>query len=685
MRSELIEFFRFNNQKKGMLRRGDRYLRARGNEPAREVPVPIDHDDFMELLDLLRYGRPISEAQRLRALGKLTGVVTKMLGLGPVTPLDEALQIDLVTNAAELAALPFELAVGADGNPLFAVSDGPVILTRRVRRDSHGQRSAWWTKPRVLFAVASPPGAGPPVPLDEHKDALREALTPWIEPLQGFPEAIRNVDSVLKVVCDASPQAIREAGLAAIKEKKPFTHLHILAHGCTLGTSTWKQRFGLAMHQSRDANKMIKVKPKDLSAALAPIAGDLVVVTVAACDAGNQANSIAGGGSLAHELHTSGIPVVVASQFPLTFDGSVTFTKTFYRCLLAGHDIRDALHQARSDLYRQAGHDWASLVGYVQLPEDYADRLAEVGLQAERAALLTAQQWSDHLVKHDSRDSTTFADVASGLRERIKNLERFQQQHADRMTASTMNENLGLLGSAEKRLAELYFHRAAFGDDTPRWMSDSEEALWRAKDWYQQSFTRSLSHHWTGVQSLALEAVLTGRIERVGRWYAAKEAAEADNEREDEPWASGTLAELCLIAPRAGLDARLDEAGNWLSELVRRVLADGHDFFFIDSTRRQFERYVHWWTKENRYFGASPDLAGEAKQLLSRLSLDRRDLEIMRRRRCAAVGHENWVPRQVTAPSSLKVRHRDQSQVSGMDRSRRNSTTSSPSTERTIR
>jgi hypothetical protein len=289
--------------------------------------------------------------------------------------------------------------------------------------------------------------------------------------------------------------------------------------------------------------------------------------------------------------------------------------------MLAGHDVRDALHQARVDLRDQPGHDWASLVAYVQLPEDYADRLAEVGLQAERAALLTAQRWSDHLVEHGSRDSATFADVATGLQQRIENLERFQHLHASRMTAGTMNENLGWLGSAEKRLAELYFHRAAFGDDTPRWMSDSEQALWRAKDWYQESFTRSLSHHWTGVQSLALEAVLTGRIERVGRWYAAKEAAEADN----EPWAAGTLAELCLIAPQAGLDARLDEASDWLSELVRRVLAGGHDVFPIESTRRQFERYVHWWTKDNRYFGSSPDLAGEAKQLLSRLSLDQQD------------------------------------------------------------
>jgi hypothetical protein len=438
MQSELIEFFRFNRQTKGMLRKGDRYLLVRGGAPAREVRITIDHDDFMERLELFRYASQTDEGQRKQALDELSGTVTSMLGFGkkPVS----AQQIDLVTNAAELSALPFELAVGADGRPIFAVPDRPLVLTRRVRRESHGERPVWWSKPRVLFAYASPPGAGPKVPFDDHIDALRVALKPWIEPLAGFEHAVPDERSVLQILPKASLKAIRLEGSKAMKEGRPFTHLHILAHGCAIGQG-FKRRFGLAMHDDADASKMTAVAPEQLRRRLTTIAEHLVVVTLAACDGGNQANSIAGGGSIAHELHSSGIPVVVASQFPLTFAGSAVFTGIFYRDMLAGDDVRDALYATRSALYQQAdvGYDWASLVAYVQLPEDYHDRLVEVGLQAEMASLSTAQLWSDHLTVNKVRDPAAFEEVADRLRNRIGNLDRFQIRHREQTAGRVRN------------------------------------------------------------------------------------------------------------------------------------------------------------------------------------------------------------------------------------------------------
>lgn len=619
MQSELIEFFRFNRQAKGMLRKGDRYLLVRGNAPAREVRITIDHDDFMERLERLRYASQTDEGQRKQALDELSGTVTSMLGFGkkPVS----AQQIDLVTNAAELSALPFELAIGTDGRPIFAAPDRPLVLTRRVRREWHGERPAWWSKPRVLFAYASPPGAGPKVPFDDHLDALRVALKPWIEPLAGFEHAIPDERSVLQILPKASLKAIRLEGSKAVKEGRPFTHLHILAHGCAIGQG-FKRRFGLAMHDDADASKMTGVAPEQLRRRLTTIAEHLVVVTLAACDGGNQANSIAGGGSIAHELHSSGIPVVIASQFPLTFVGSTVFTGIFYRDMLAGQDVRDALYATRSALYQQAdvGHDWASLVAYVQLPEDYDDRLVEVGLQAEMASLSTAQLWSDHLTVNKVRDPAAFEEVADRLRNRIDNLDRFQIRHREQRAGHVRNENLGLLGSAEKRLAELYFHRAQLGDGQADWINQAEQALRLARSWYQKGFVGNLSHHWTGVQALSLEAVLTGGIGRLGQWYAAVEAAETDSQREGELWALGSLAELYLLAPLAGQGSRLDDAGRQLDELARRMYQVGPARFPVQSTKRQLERYVQWWTKENGYFGGSPDLAGEASQLLEVLS-----------------------------------------------------------------
>jgi hypothetical protein len=614
MRSQLIEYFRFDDFGTGILRKGDKYLLVWGNDPVHQVEVPIGHAEFLRKLDRLRYGTKTSTSERQDALDELSAVVTEMLG--SVTLPAGAVQLDLVTNAAELSALPFELVFDAKRKE-------PLVLTRRVRRETHGERPAWWSKPRVLFAVASPPDAGQRAPRDAHLEALREGLKPWIEPLvlEGFPDAYLDESSVLEEVPQASLAAIKQAGLDALADGKPFTHLHVLAHGCAVG-DRYEERFGLALHDSGDATQMARITPEELRDELAPIAEHLVVVTLAACDGGNQANSIAGGGSMAHALHGSGIPVVVASQFPLTFDGSVAFTRAFYRDMLNGHDIRIALNKARLDLYQEharIGHDWASLVGYVQLPEDYRDRLIKVSLQAMLASLKTAQSWSDHLVNNDVRDPAKFDEVASGLLGRISTLDEYQQNHSQRISASDRDENLGLLGSAEKRLAELYFHRAKLGDDTAGWQLRSREALQRSRSWYENTFAQNLSHHWSGVQALALEAVLTGRLSRVGRWYAAKEAAEVDNQNPDEKWASGTLAELYLLASLARLPSHLDEAGRQLHDLVARARRTGDDFP-IESTRRQLKRYTTWWTKGNGYFGDAPDLSAEAERLLGVLA-----------------------------------------------------------------
>ena len=109
------------------------------------------------------------------------------------------------------------------------------------------------------------------------------------------------------------------------------------------------------------------------------------MVTVATCDAANLTNTITSKRSIAHGLHELGFPVVVASQFPFTVPGSNLMVETFYKALLGGEDVRIALHQARVALYENrqtTGHDWASLVGYVRLPEGYADHLLDVRLES---------------------------------------------------------------------------------------------------------------------------------------------------------------------------------------------------------------------------------------------------------------------------------------------------------------
>ena len=60
------------------------------------------------------------------------------------------------------------------------------------------------------------------------------------------------------------------------------------------------------------------------------------VVTIAACDSGSVGSGVGAGASIAHALHEAGIPLVVASQFPQSFAGSVVMTEVLYEGLRRG-------------------------------------------------------------------------------------------------------------------------------------------------------------------------------------------------------------------------------------------------------------------------------------------------------------------------------------------------------------
>jgi hypothetical protein len=142
------------------------------------------------------------------------------------------------------------------------------------------------------------------------------------------------------------------------------------------------------------------------------------------------------------------------------------------------------------------------------------------------------------------------------------------------------------------------------------------EALSRSLGWYVQGYKNNLSHHWTGIQKLSLEAVLLGTIS-TPHWYATLLAAENDAGRAKEIWAYGSLVEIYLLAPLAAQGERMGMALEALREMKRRVLEHSPDDLFpLQSTERQLRRYTTWWTRSNGFFGDAPDLANSARALL---------------------------------------------------------------------
>jgi hypothetical protein len=608
MKSTLVEFARFENLEEGFLRAGDRYLQMVANLRVRTRHAPIGQRDFYTLMRKLRYGTA-SEQERQEALTKLPELITKFfLGLESeeenqkpslLSILDEGRadlqQLDLVANAAELSALPFEAALAKDGTPLF-LSGGGVVLTRRVRGRFTEQRPSWPTRPRVLFAWSA---AGGKVPQDEHRKALLAALEPWLPP--------SNRESVFVEVGNARLSDLEAAIQDATEAGKGFSHVHLLAHGHPVREVN-DDRFGVAF--THPVEGMDVVAPEQLSKALTGIRSSAVVVTLAACDAGNQTDTITPEKSVAHELHVSGLPVVVASQLPLTVSGSNILVRRFYHDLLEGRDVRSALHRARVELYEkreEAGHDWLSLVGYVELREGYADFLQEIRLKSQLASLENLRDRAAVAAKEGAA-SDVLMEIGTALKLRIDRLENLL---SETRCGAALDENRGLLGSAEKRLAELCFHH--FKDEAGQ--RESQEALKRARDCYRLAFEANPSHHWSGVQYLALHAALTGEV-NPAHWKTAYRAAEVDRQRPNEFWAQGSLAELALLDLILGKGTDLS-ATEYLVEMKDRVAAlkeaPSHNPF--GSTALQLLRYVNWWRQDLGFFPGTPDLASAAGHL----------------------------------------------------------------------
>lgn len=618
--SVLVELIR-HGADEGIFRPDIPYMVQTGDKPVREFKVPLKQVQFHQYMQGLDYRA--APKIRAEALEALSAVVTDVLRLPEIGASAAPIQIDLVVTAGELAALPFELAKDGKGGWLLATAGRDVEITRRVRLDFGYRLGRWRAKPRVLFVAAAPSGAT--VPVEEHKKALRRALLPWIEPLEGGPKLILDSGEVLQIIEEANLSAIRKACKEAVECGKPFTHVHFLAHGLAIGPH-YEQRFGLALHGANG-----KTEPADgagIAKALEPIMGECSVVTFATCNGGKETNTILPGSSLAHTLHAAGIPVVVGCQFPMTITGSTLFTEHFFKPLFLGEDVRAALHEARKCLYEQhskSNHDWAGLVGYVRLPETYDDHLIDVALEADLASLRTAQSWFDQVVTDagptDAPDRKMLDTIGRQVRERIDRLDRRRADAEASGRKGVLEENLGLLGSAEKRFAEIQFRlwTAGRSNDRDRAMRD---ALGRSHDWYRQAFRRNLSHHWSGVQMLALSAALEGRISDQKLWSATMTAAEIAMEDPADYWAAGTLAETYLLATLAGQPAAewLDRAAMALKLLVQRTRMHREDGFPIESTLRQLWRYRYWWTAQNGFFAGGKDLTEEAGKLLDVLN-----------------------------------------------------------------
>lgn len=627
------------------------YLALCGNHDAETVHVGFEHVSMLRRMRGLRYQdgpsaghgaieEASSEVSKLVAsIRSLTAEVSSVpRGEG------EVIHLRLVLSAAELALLPFELVKSPAGFPghgqwLSLQTTAPIALTREVRRVS-STTVHWPERPRILMIAASPLGVAP-VPLRAHLLALRGALDPWLA-----RATTAELATYLTVIPRATPAAVRDACARAAGEGKPFTHVHILAHGAAGQAHVQgEQSYGLAFHSDADPAKMDVVSGTRLAAALrchpAGATGPLsapAVVTVASCDSANVGDVITSGASLAHSLHEAGVPLVLASQYPLSVRGSAIMAEVVYTRLLRGedpralvHDLRQALHVGCPDT-----HDWASVVVYASFPPDIDAQVRS----ARRRCVVTKAESA--IRRAEQRDDAKPADFDAALAE----LEGLLPKRGERMTRSEAARVRGVVAHMHKRVAEARFAPAA-GEvsDWPEVPPDltvfshvpaptpvegvslyrdapaprrvprpaAERALLeRAREHYLALIRGGSAEAWPLVQHLALGVALdafdgeAGARQLAGAWCAAHFTAE-DNLRvgtgRQIAWAHAALAELFVIAallPEGHWARAESEAG--AARHVQAVLTDAGSFDKY-SLLRQLRRYATWWWQ------GRPDLA----------------------------------------------------------------------------
>ena len=380
IRTVTVELLRAGPRHNQLLSPLTQYLAVCGDAPAGRVTLPYEHRDMELRLQDLNY-RVASDEDRFRREkilnrtgDEIAEILAQIPGLAGALNsenerADTLTQLRIVLSASELAMLPFELtkspaAAGPSGRWLALQARMPVCITRHIRSVS-AEGMKWPTDPRILFV------AGPETPFEEHHQALRNALSPWRDPGGG-------VGDRLHVLEHATLAQIAAAVTDAARAGAPFSHVHILAHGDRLDDADPYSPVGVALHDEVVAGARLATA---LSAVTDPGVVRPAVVTLATCESGKVADVRTPDASVAHDLHDQGIPLVVASQFPLTVDGSVPLIARFYQGQLRGEHPLVSLYDARMLLHgrmSQHAHDWAAVVVYEAFPSDLSGQLEDL-------------------------------------------------------------------------------------------------------------------------------------------------------------------------------------------------------------------------------------------------------------------------------------------------------------------
>jgi hypothetical protein len=534
----------------------------------------------------LRYKSDISAEEKWKIIVEISDVIkTFFINLKDFDY--KNCQIDLVLSASELGLLPFELLLDDKQVPWFADASKNIAITRRVRLDQMEKSFAWPFTPRVLFVYAH--GGFQEVPFERHQRAFNFALDKW--------GGIGN-KKIFQMMEEPTFEAVCAELSAKDKPGIQYTHIHFLAHGAKIEDEDFGIEYGIKFGKG-DSPTTNSLAIKDLfeSLTVKPF-----LVNYMICDGANFSNPIKADKNPVQVTHKAGVPMVLGSQYPLSMDGSVRITNKLYAALFNGNDIREILTEIRADLFkkREEHHDWISLVSYIRLPEGYKDYLYKVVLSLEMQNLKSAKGKADALLLKNEVTDDDVIEVITSLKNSIAALEKkLKVIKSDPRYQNETLENLGLLGSAFKRLAELYFiMRQLKKIETTE---DEKKALSQSLEYYKKASDTNLSHHWSLVQYISLDIVLNKQLSDEDYWFTARKATkQAIAENEHDVWAYGSLLELLFLDP-SSMNQNQPLIDKALTDLENACYKAKEGTYALETTWCQLNRYKTWWTPGNGY------------------------------------------------------------------------------------
>jgi hypothetical protein len=666
VRTITLELLRHGDAHNQLLSPLTPYLALCENHSAVTLHVPFEHNQFLHRLNALSYklgneARIFQLGDTAKAMGSILAEIPGLTAEARKTDHErEAVtHLRLIISASELALLPFELAIAPNGFPgagqhLLLQPEMPVCLTREIRR-APTEQIEWPIRPRILFAAAAPPSVGP-IPLRSHLLALRRVIAPWVRYYDAANVDMRRkqVEEHLVFLPSASIETIEQ-----YCSWGNFTHIHILAHGVER-RENYDTRFFLALHKHLYPDETQYINGTQLATALrasqrpdGPSLARPVLVTLATCNSANGGSVAGAGSSIAHAVHEAGIPIVVAGQFPLSFEGSVRLTEILYEGVLWGADPRQLMLDVRRRLYGQFPdrHDWASVTAYASLPANFAQQLSRIRIEQAMGSINAAIDYADEVTRRarmtsaSSRSSTINGLTEAEAKTLLSNAQKKifgATTRLERLVDILPNERpriYGLLASTAKRHAEVLFSTATMLEQfqklteeyTLGTRANHKEAsvglLRTAREHYWTTFMLDRTQSWAVVQYLSLTMVLTHTQDSVDAqhmvqeienvrperamgtlWSLARALSLYDLKSSDRTtviWAHANLMELFLLSLVMSSYLLAADAVNAKQEALE------HTDAFIDavtrdlpqiyasqmySTWQQINRYVAWYS-----------------------------------------------------------------------------------------